>query len=291
MDSYSQRKAAEAQAQQQIEVAQAKLAAVKAGAKEGEIEAQRAEIARLESEREGNIEAQKAIVAKLKSELVNAETEFDRYNWLYEEGAVSASQRDSKQLVLDTTRNSLKEAQATLDRIRSSSKREINRAKATLDHITQVRPVDVEVAQAEVEQAVKAQEEARATLDQSIVRSPIDGEILYIHTRPGEVVASDGIVEIGQTRQMKVVAEVYQSDVGKVKPGQRVKVISEVMPEELTGTVERIASQVTRQNIVNTDPSANIDARVVEVHIKLDGVSSQKAAKFTNLQVKAVIGL
>ncbi len=61
------------------------------------------------------------------------------------------------------------------------------------------------------------------------------------------------------------------------------------MTGELSGTVTQIGSQVKRQEIVNTDPSTNIDARVVEVHIALDQTSSQKAAKFTNLQVKVVI--
>ena len=100
--------------------------------------------------------------------------------------------------------------------------------------------------------------------------------MLYIHTRSGEVVSTDGLVEIGQTRQMQAIAEVYQSDVGKVRPGQRVRVTSDAISGELTGTVERVGSQVRRQTIVNTDPSANIDARVVEVHATLDAVSSPK---------------
>jgi len=121
------------------------------------------------------------------------------------------------------------------------------------------------------------------------VRSPVDGEVLYVHTRAGEVVSSDGIVELGQTRQMEAIAEVYQSDVSKIRIGQKVKVSSDSLTGELSGTVTQIGSQVKRQEIVNTDPSTNIDARVVEVHIALDQTSSQKAAKFTNLQVKVVI--
>jgi HlyD family secretion protein len=38
-----------------------------------------------------------------------------------------------------------------------------------------------------------------------------------------------------------------------------------------------------------TDPSTNIDARIVEVHVTLDRPSSQKAAKSTNLQVRVTI--
>ncbi|HAA30372.1 MAG TPA: HlyD family secretion protein, partial [Cyanobacteria bacterium UBA8553] len=42
--------------------------------------------------------------------------------------------------------------------------------------------------------------------------------ILKIHTRPGETVdAKEGIAELGQTDQMLVVAEVYESDISKVR--------------------------------------------------------------------------
>jgi HlyD family secretion protein len=113
--------------------------------------------------------------------------------------------------------------------------------------------------------------------------------VLSIQTREGEVVSSDGIVEIGQTEQMEAIAEVYQSDVGKIRLGQRARVSSEAIAGELTGTVSQISAQVRRQTIVNTDPSTNIDARVVEVHVTLDRPSSQKAAKLTNLQVRVTI--
>lgn len=289
LDSYHERKAALAAATEQVGVAQAKLAVIQAGAKQGEIAAQQAEIARLGAERQGNVAAQTATVARLQSELQNAQAEFNRYQSLYQQGAISASERDRRRLTLDTAQKSLQEAQATLDRIRSTSPQELNKARATLEQIAEVRPVDVQAAQAEVNQAIAARNQAQASLDQALVRSPINGEVLYIHTRSGEVVGTDGIVEIGQTRQMQAIAEVYQSDVSKIRVGQRAQVTSDTISGKLTGTVERIGSQVRRQAIVNTDPSANIDARVVEVHINLDPASSQKAAKLTNLQVQVVI--
>ena len=43
--------------------------------------------------------------------------------------------------------------------------------------------------------------------------------------------------------------------------------------------------------MINTDPSSNIEDRVVEVHVALDPKSSQMAAKFTNLQIQAEIDL
>jgi HlyD family secretion protein len=151
--------------------------------------------------------------------------------------------------------------------------------------------VDVQVAQADVKQALAAVEQAKANLEQAYVRSPQEGQILKIHTRPGELISNDGIAEIGRTQQMFAIAEVYESDIKNIRPGQRARVSSDSIDGELNGSVEQVGYKVLRQDIVNTDPSANIDARIVEVKIRLDANSSRKAARLTNQQVKVVIQL
>ena len=289
LDSRERLQAAYEQAQEEVSVSRASLAITQAGAKQGEIEAQRAEIARLAAQRQGDIEAQLATVARLTSELQNAETEFTRYESLYQQGAISDSDRDSKRLALDTAQKTVQEAKAVLARIEATSPAQLNQARANLAQIAEVRPVDLRAKQAEVDRAIAAMKQAKANLDQAYVKSPIAGEILELHTRPGEVVSNDGIVEIGETQRMYAIAQVYQSDIQTVKPGQQVSVSSDSIPGELLGTVERIDSQVKRQTIVNTDPSTNVDGRVVEVHVALDPASSQRAAKFTNLQVTVEI--
>lgn len=289
LDNYNLRQAALEQAQKEVTVAQAQLAITQAGAKQGEIASQRAEIERLEAQRQGDINSQQSNIARLDAQRRNAQTEYQRYQALYQNGAISASERDTKRLTLETAQRSLQEAQAELDRTKSTLPSELNAAKATLNKITEVRPVDVAYNRAEVEKAISARNQAKVELEQTIVRSPVNGEVLYVHTRSGEVISSDGIVEIGQTGQMEVVAEVYQSDVSKVRSGQKVQVSSDSLTGELAGKVTFIGSQVRRQETINTDPSTNIDSRVVEVHVALDVTSSQKAAKFTNLQVKVVI--
>lgn len=291
LDSRDQRQADVAAAQEAVSVAEAQLAQILAGAKQGEIAAQQATIDRLQAVRQGDINAQAAAIDRLQTELENAQIEYQRYQSLYLEGAVSASQRDSKRLTLDTARKSLQEAQAELNRTQTSRSEEIEEARATLDQIAEVRPTDVAAARAEVQQAVAAVNQAKADLEQAYIRAPQAGVILDIHTRPGEVTSEDGILELGQTQRMVAVAEVYQSDIRKVELGQRARVTSNSIPGELWGTVERVGSQVRRQEIVNTDPSTNIDARIVEVEVTLDPASSQKAAKFTNLQVRVEIEL
>lgn len=285
LDSRDRLQAAYEQAQEDVRVAQSKMAITQAGAKQGEINAQRAEIVRLQAQQQGDVEAQAATVDRLNSELQNAELEFNRYQQLAREGAISNSTLDGKRLTLNTAQRNVQEAKAVLNRIQTTSPAQIYQAEANLSRIAEVRSVDVEANQADVDRAIAAMKQANANLDQAYIKAPIAGEILEIHTRAGEVVSSDGIVSIGKTQQMYAIAQVYQSDIQKVKLNQKVKIVSDSIAGELLGKVERIDSQVKRQTIVNSDPSTNIDGRVVEVHVVLDRDSSQRAAKFTNLQV------
>ena len=291
LDSRDRLQAALKQAEERVRVAQANLAQVKAGAKTGEIEAQQAAIARIEAELSNNIAAQEATVARLEAALKNAQVEYQRYQKLYAEGAISASQRDSKQLTRETAQRQLEEAKANLTRISTATKEQIQEAKATLDHIAEVRPVDVDIAAAEVRETQAAVVTAQAELDLAYIKAPQAGQVLDILTRPGEVVSSDGIARIGQTSQMYAVAEIYESDIGKVKVGQQVKVTSNAVSGELHGTVEQIGLEVQRQKVINTDPAANIDAKIVEVRVRLNERSSQKVAGLTNLLVKVAISL
>jgi HlyD family secretion protein len=324
LDNLPRLQAAYQEAQAAVKIAQVNLEKVKQGAKTGEIEAQKAEIdrieaqklgdvtaqreavARLEAQWQGETAAQRATINRLQAELKNAQVELQRYQQLYRDGAISQSLFDSKNLTVDTITQQLSEARANLNRIDSTGRKQINEAKtalnriqatgskqvtsakATLDKIAEVRPVDVAAAKAELSRAIASEKQAKANLDQAYVKSTQDGVIFDIYTRAGEVVSNDGIVEIGQANQMYAVVEVYQSDISKIRTQQKVKISSVSLPEELQGTVETIGWKVQRQNVINSDPSENIDSRVVEVHVKLDQESSNKAAKFTNLQVKAV---
>ena len=291
LDTRDRRLTALKEATEQVKVAQARLAQVKAGAKAGEINAQEATIVRMEAELQGNVNAQVATVKRLEAELRNAETEYKRYQQLYQNGAVSASALDSKRLTVETAQAKLEESRATLNRIRKSVQAQLNEAKANLNRITEVRPTDVQAAQAEVDKALASVEKAKADLEIAYVRSPKDGRVLKIHARPGEVVSDqkEGILKLGQTDQMYAVAEVYETDVSKVRLGQRATVTSDALTGKLQGTVDQIGWEVGKKDVLSTDPAAATDVRVVEVKIRLDPTSSQQVAALTNLQVTVEI--
>jgi HlyD family secretion protein len=280
-----------AQAKKQVNVAQAKLAQVKAGAKTGEIQAQQARITRLEIESQKDIEAQAATVARLQAQLRNAEVENKRYQELYLEGAIAASQRDSKFLTLAVAQKSLVEAQSLLNRKQSANPQELNEAKANLDRIAEVRPVDIRVAQTEVDNALAGSKLAQTNVEEAHIRAPMAGHILKIRTRLGEKISNSGIADLGQTGQMVAVAEIYQTDIGKIRIGQQATITSQAFPGELKGKVSRIGLQVSKQNVFSNQPGENLDRRVVEVKIRLTPEDSKRVAGLTNLQVQTAIQL
>ena len=278
-------------AKAEVRIIQAKIAQIQAGAKPGEITAQKAIIDRLAAESQGDIDTQKAILEKLQAELLNAKAENKRYQELYIEGAISASEKDSKNLNIETTKKSLQAAQLQLKKLELSSKEKIKEASATLNQISEVRKVDIEVAIAELNRVDVNVKKATINLQQAYVKSPQNGQVFEIYTHPGELISNNGIADIGKTSQMYVVAEVYESDINKIIQGKQVRIVSDVFAQELQGKVERIGLQVRKQNLTNTDPSTNIDNRIVKVYIRLNKASSQQAAKFTNMQVKTIISL
>ncbi len=346
---------------QQVAIAQSKLLQIKAGAKPGEIVAQRATILRtkvqIEGEKstqqkaigrikaqwdgdraaqsetigriraqwEGDRAAQSAAIGKFQVELANARSELNRYQQLAQQGAISQSLLDSKKLAVaslvqqlreaeairarientsskqlkeaqavlariqNTNRQQFQEADATLAKIQGTGKGQIVEAQANLTRIAEIRPVDIQAAQAEVKSAIAAQNRAQTELERAYIRTPTAGEILKINTRMGEKVTDKGIVDLAQTDATIAVAEVYQTDIDRVKLGQKATITSQAFSGELHGMVDRIGLQVNRQNVFSDRPGENLDRRVIEVKIKLDPNDSKRVSSLTNLQVQVAI--
>jgi HlyD family secretion protein len=291
LDSRDRLQASLQKSQTRVKVAQARLEQVQAGAKEGSIKAQQATINGIEAELQGQTAAHTANIDRIKAELHNAGTECWRYQKLYKDGAISAQERDNTCLKKNTLQDRLEEAQATRNRTQKTLLKQLSEAKATLEEIKEVRPTDVAVAKAELEEAKADVRQAQANLNLAYVRSPQSGQILKVHTRPGETIAQKGIVATGKTDRMYAIAEVYETDISKIRVGQTAKITSFGFLGELSGQVDEVGLQIGKQDILSTDPTADADSRVVEVKVRLDPASSQKVKGLTNLQVNVVIHL
>jgi HlyD family secretion protein len=315
------------QSQKQVKVAQAKLQQIKAGAKSGEIAAQQAiierikaqyvgdkqaqqeNIARISAQWEGDRIAQTATINKLIAELKNAEAEYQRYQQLFSEGVISNSVIDSKRLNVETAKQILNESQAVLkrinttankqlaeakialNRINNTSNKEISEAKAKLNSIAEIRPVDIELARTEVDSAIANLQRAKTELQAAYIRAPMTGQIIKIHARVGEKIDAPGVADFAQTKTMMAVAEVYQTDISKIKLGQKATITSQGFTGELKGIVQQIGLQVKRQNVFGDQPGENLDSRIIEVKIRLNPEDSKRVSGLTNLQVQTAIKL
>ena len=128
----------------------------------------------------------------------------------------------------------------------------------------------------------------KAELQRTFITAPFNGRVLYILAQPGELIGSTGILELGRVDRMYAIAEVYETDIGRVSIGQKAEISSDALTETLTGKVEFIHLKVAKQDEIGTDPAARKDARIIEVEILLD--KPELAAALTNLQVDIVIG-
>lgn len=179
---------------------------------------------------------------------------------------------------------------ADFDRIMARANeagRDVERNIATLSRYetgSDTVQADIAVAEANLEAARADLARAQQELERAFVRAPENGTVLDVNARVGERPANSGIIDLGNTSQMTVEAEVYQTLIGRVAIGDPVVVSAEALREDLSGVVSVIGLEIGRQSITSEDPAANTDARVVDVIIMLDQVSSEMARRFTNLE-------
>jgi HlyD family secretion protein len=191
-----------------------------------------------------------------------------------------------------TAKETVKEKQANLDQTTNTLNAQIQQEQAKLAELREVRPTDVQIAQAQLEKAQIAVEQKQAALRDSEVRVPVAGQILKINTRIGEQVnISQGIVELAQTAKMYVTAEIAEIDINKVKQGQSATITSEYnsFAGEIRGTVAQIGLQVGRkqtQEAGGANPTTDKESRVVAIKIEIAPTDSPKVAKLTNMQVR-----
>jgi HlyD family secretion protein len=293
----------------------------------GEKIAQEATVTRLEAELLGQRESLKATVERVRAEQRNAQVDSGRYEFLYKQGAISQQERDRRQLNAVTTNQQLIESQASLKRAIATIKQQISEARANqvktlntlqqqlieatanrnktiatlqkqideerekLNRLLVVSPLNVQVAQAQVTNAMALMRKAQAELRQSYVKAPSSGEILKIHTKSGEMMGVNGIAEIGQTDQMFVVAEVPEDSISKIRLGQTATISSDngTFNGQLKGKVTEIGRKIGKKDVLNNDPAADIDARVVEVKIALSPEFNKQVSGLTNAKVTVEI--
>jgi HlyD family secretion protein len=183
-------------------------------------------------------------------------------------------------------------ALATADRARTgaaAAAAELAEAEAQLATLSAPRPEDVAVAEARAASARAARDAARAEAALSRLAAPFAGTVLTIHVRPGQQVGSEGVLDLADLSQMQVVAEVYETDLPRLRLGAPAEVVVPGEARRLSARVVQIGWQVRRSLQATTDPVAAVDARTVEVRLALDEEGAAVVRRRSNMQVQVAI--
>ena len=249
----AQKDAAVAQAESAVAQARTALARIRAAGRVEEIAAQRA-----------RIDALKANEVSAMREAVRAES-------LLSSGAGNIANAEKLRFLASATTAARIEAEAGLKRLLTP------------------RPEDLAVAEADLAAAEAQVRKARADAALARVTAPIAGTILKIYARPGDQVGADGLLDLADLSRLDVVADVYETDLARLRVGAPAEVLVPGEAQRFAATVREIGWQVRRTTQAGTDPVAAVDARTVEVRLSLDEAGQAALERRSNMQVQVSI--
>ncbi|MCP9907252.1 efflux RND transporter periplasmic adaptor subunit [Cyanobium sp. BA5m-21] len=209
---------------------------------------------------ESKLAAQDSVIARYKADLGQASAEARRAEQLFAAGATSANRVEKLQADESSAKAQLAEAIAT----KATLVEDLRSSRASLDK--------------------DKTERAKAT-----VLAPFSGTVFKVHARPGDKVGEDGLLEMGDSSRMGVIAEVYQSDRPMIALGQKASLSADGFKgRKVEGQVVEIAREVSRQTVFSGQAGENLDRRVLEVKIGLTPQESALASHLNYLQVNVL---
>jgi HlyD family secretion protein len=231
------------------------------------------------------IEAQDSKIKFLQAQEKNARKDYERYTAAGD--TVAEQDKEKQRLLLEQIQTELIAAQCQYKKMlksqdlnRRAAKAQLNAAKAERDRNKSA--ISLELLDKQVEQADERVKETR-------LYAPSAGKILRILVRAGELVRGQPILQMANTERMIVMAEVYETDIQRVRVGQKATITSHIFKRDdaLTGKVVWKGSSIGKAQVIDLDPRAAVDNRVVDVKIQLD--QSNRVADLIGHQVRVEI--
>jgi HlyD family secretion protein len=221
--------------------------------------------------RPSEIAAQRARIEALRNAENGARREAERAERLERAGAGAEAVAERARFIANRTRAERAEAEAALETL------------------LRPRPEDLALAEAELAAAEAALARAQAESALARLRAPIGGTIIRVMARSGERAGAEGVLEIADLSRMDIVADVYETDLPRLRLGAVAEVLVPGEATRFPATVREIGWQVRRNTQATTDPVAAVDARTVEVRLALPPEAAEALARRSNMQVQVAI--
>jgi HlyD family secretion protein len=182
----------------------------------------------LAGSRKEEIAQAEAAVARVKAEANRMAKDYLRSEELYKREIIAIQELESIRAGRDSTAAAVKEAEERLKLMKIGP-----------------RPDAVDQARARMAAAQAARDLAETRLSETIIFSPVDGLVLSKHAEPGEMLAAGApVITVGKMDEVWLKAYIPETELGRVKVGQAVRVTSDTWPGKVyAGKITFISSQ------------------------------------------------
>lgn len=200
---------------------------------------------------EAQVAAAQATLLRTQAESRKAKIDLDRARELRAANAIPQERLDAAQIAQDAAQAAQAQAQAQLAVARESKEAARTRVREAKGRLSQSEPIDAqlagarassELAHARVRSAEAMLELAKLQLSYTKIISPSDGIASKLSAREGQLLSvGQPIVEVVPTH-VYVTANFKETQVGKMRPGQRAVVKVDAYPgRPIEGRVESLA--------------------------------------------------
>lgn len=165
---------------------------------------------------------------------------------------------------------------------------QVQQAQTNLTNLTSPRAEKITIAQAQLEQARLAWEQAKLTLADATIVAPFDGVITHVNIKVGGPSGNGAAIELADVHQYHVDVLVDETEIAQIQPDQAAQITLDALSGiTLTGKVAAIdpAGQVV-QGVVNFN--VRIDLDPTNAPLKLDMTTSARIIGELHANVLAV---
>jgi HlyD family secretion protein len=174
-----------------------------------------------------------ANVTSVQDTLKDAEKNYKRFEELFGKGVVTEKERDTMKLAYEVAKSKLTESESIL--------------KLAQGNLTKIDAAgqDIETANAQINANKAALNQASIQLSYTQLKSPMDGVVTSRNIEPGETVnAGREVITISDLSRVDLKIFVDETEIGKVKPNQKVEVKVDTFPGKIyTGYVSFISPE------------------------------------------------
>ena len=184
---------------------------------------------------DAQIELQHALVRQAQAQKLSAMAELTLASKAYDRRRELVRSRTISQAEVD-------ESDAARSRAEAAVAAAVAATDAQQERIA-VLSTEREAAVAAVDQARAAHDLAQIDLDNTVVRAPVDGVVGNRQIRVGRLVAPGAaLLDLVPVDDVWIVANFKETQVGRIRPGQRVRITVDAYPDEtLEGEVDSFA--------------------------------------------------